>query len=1002
MTNNLKEFFPFVCENRECQTVYEKPKFLEVINLNGMVYAESVDHIYLGLTCVRCNWTTVKPVPMNTQDLDLRNLIIMPDPFSRCEIAQQIIEYETRKNKRESLHFQYMPAWDHSADSYDLLKASFESRIRGLKTGNMEYSLSDDDDFEYDVPIPYLIPSTDRLELRRRVESQTGRIALRRLYPDVPRYRYLIQCLSPPPILEVHEYTGAPEDYINLPGDPDVEIVNNQFVLLRNGVQNKKQRNDWWIHLLELSASKSIKSSSINLLRSRGFKTFSEKRFDEILHSILLELHADETKRIRLLTSRIGFEKRIWGHLESVFQQVVNKVCTELSLDPERKSLSDWVNRIEEGKALLVDAPIGLGKTYSITGVLSERSDLSAVVFMPTLKMCEEVVERLKTKSTQKRGTYDKDRLNGNNVEWAKDEDGEVIIGRNDLPVYKWKREFLQSEVYFVDGINKNECINFSKIIKSYRERKGWKKQDYCKKCKKAWDSTCRFLKHEENTKKARIVVTTHAQYDKFYNKSDLHNWYKVEAERENTKTKVLKRNVFIVDEDLVLTNCYQPTAVEYKHLDAFVKDFCDFLSDFDRTAKIIEKIETFSGKVGRCEENTIIPPIDKKFSIPDELLDNWKEDLTVEYDLESQYLEKSNGKVDLSELLVHAIRVGTTVERFDQWNAPYGKRFRIHFANPKYYDLSKMPSHVFFDGTLLDKRFLKKKLKNVRLEKMKINLKQLWQLRVYQNIFTDLPKKTTLNDKPYVETFVRDLLRELQEKRTNHKYFFLMSKYTKEEYFEHFLNREFAELNRVLCHYRYMKGINDAKDCDIGIVLGSYVMPIAAEFAMALEFVQNQITKRGMNIRLNDTFSWPGINAKRRFKNDYEIVGKLGDSLRLSEHRQGIGRTRHIFHDVDLYVISKDLVGDYEELAVIVTDQLRTDLFSRKERSDSQYLKVRQDVEKWLVDYDYGRITDIRKVTGLGRRIVRKHLYRMVEEDLLRRAKEGREYRYYKMDTIP
>jgi hypothetical protein len=196
------------------------------------------------------------------------------------------------------------------------------------------------------------------------------------------------------------------------------------------------------------------------------------------------------------------------------------------------------------------------------------------------------------------------------------------------------------------------------------------------------------------------------------------------------------------------------------------------------------------------------------------------------------------------------------------------------------------------------------------------------------------------------------------------------------------------------------MKGINDAKECDIGIMLGSYVMPISAEVAMALEFTQRQLLTKGKNIRLDETVSWKGGNARRVFRKDW-AVGSLGDILRLSEHRQGIARASYIFHDVELYALSKDPVNEYEDLAEIETDHFRTDLFSRQERSDSQYSTFKEDVFKWLSDHDHARVTDIRKAVGLGRRIARKHLYRMVDEKLLKKSKHGREFWYTKADTM-
>ena len=119
-------------------------------------------------------------------------------------------------------------------------------------------------------------------------------------------------------------------------------------------------------------------------------------------------------------------------------------------------------------------------------------------------------------------------------------------------------------------------------------------------------------------------------------------------------------------------------------------------------------------------------------------------------------------------ELIENALRLGVVVQR-------HGTVNKALFPNPKTYDLLNLPPHVFFDGTMIEKKFLKKfmgkKLHNVKLEKKKINVKVPWKLRVWQNENTDLPKKwkRLQNDKPKVEQFVRELLNECGN---NYKYF--------------------------------------------------------------------------------------------------------------------------------------------------------------------------------------------------------------------------------------
>ena len=41
-------------------------------------------------------------------------------------------------------------------------------------------------------------------------------------------------------------------------------------------------------------------------------------------------------------------------------------------------------------------------------------------------------------------------------------------------------------------------------------------------------------------------------------------------------------------------------------------------------------------------------------------------------------------------------------------------------------------------------------------------------------------------------------------------------------------------------------------------------------------------------------------------------LIDELIKALRLSEQRQALARTRYLFHDVDFYIVSKDLVIPY------------------------------------------------------------------------------------------
>ena len=102
-----------------------------------------------------------------------------------------------------------------------------------------------------------------------------------------------------------------------------------------------------------------------------------------------------------------------------------------------------------------------------------------------------------------------------------------------------------------------------------------------------------------------------------------------------------------------------------------------------------------------------------------------------------------------------------------------------------------------------------------------------------------------------------------------------------------------------MIAHYGNLRGINEAKSCDIGIMLGSFLPPDAVEAAMALEFIQDKLPKVVLSTE-NNLWTWCETNNVRTYKDDYAIVSEMAKTYRQSEHRQAIARTRYLFHDVD------------------------------------------------------------------------------------------------------
>jgi len=455
---------------------------------------------------------------------------------------------------------------------------------------------------------------------------------------------------------------------------------------------------------------------------------------------------------------------------------------------------------------------------------------------MPTNRLCEEVYMNLKQGIAINKGLEDCfDAVEEDNITWVR---------------YA-TREYLEDEVYWADGINETDCPNYDDFIKRYKDN--WiNKADICFRCNKK--NTCRFRKHREKAPESRIVITTHRQYDNWYKNFNMRKWF--QSGIENIEDAV-ERNFFIVDEDLVLSQCYQPTSLSPDETKAFVATIRSFLEQYDNTGDIREKINSLLGKIIQCDKTALIRPIAPDFKFPSKIKNDWQKSLPEQEDILPETLDWSERVGNHLELVESALRLGFVVQKYkQQYKDKEEQIYRVYFPNPKTYDLSRLPPHVFFDGTMLEEKFLGKKLLNVEFEKHLISVKPIWQVRVWQNLNSDLPRRRMAEDEPRAKAFVRQVLKDT----TGNKYLFITSKATKEAYLESFLREEYPNLNYVIMYYGNLKGINDAKDCDVCIMLGSFQLSDALVITMALEFLQEVLPEKDITLTEGNLWSLKAV----------------------------------------------------------------------------------------------------------------------------------------------
>jgi hypothetical protein len=937
--SNMETYSTF-CSNPNCDEPFDLDKAKAEIIESGVVYADCRDAIFQGYKCPDNNCPGIRFIKCarNNPVFDLRGFIIAPNSEHFPNVAEQIYLAEQSDNHHEFLKFKIIPAWDDETVSIRDLQQSFPE-------GMLDIAISSG--------TPYFMNQIEFQE-RRQSEIETGTIQLRRLYPDTPRFRNLLTILAPNRITEMVD-VGA----FRAEGDSAKEF---------------QEKNNAWRALLEEGGGKGLNEAVIELLRDKGVADLDENQVETLIVRELSNYHRKGAQLLQEQATQVGFEKTIWKSFESAFNDILHSVCTELALVPTRQELIGWVNKAEKGKALFVDAPMGLGKTYSIVEALADNLELSAVIFMPTKKLCEEIIRRLKGRIAANKG-----------IDYW-----EIYQNLNN-------RKFLESDVYYADGINPEECPHYWEIIQRYRQN--WiRRRDLCVKCQ--IERGCRFNSHWIEAPLSRIVVATHYKYNNFYRQSGIRKWYKdgyfkrdengdiINSEDDQPiKLDSVERNFFIVDEDIVLSQCYTPVSLKYRELHDFLATVRTFVDQFSGTEEINEKIFSLAGKVELCEKTSFIRPIDPDF--------RFTKTIRKEWDKSNNKLLKALSNIDEPpqivgnhlDLIEDAIRFGFVVQK-------YPGHHRIYFHNRKAYDLKKLPPHVFFDGTMINKRFLKKRLQGVKLERMKIRVKPLWDLKVSQNINTDLPIAGISSEQESVKNFLRFLFHQLD---SPHKFLILSSKTTWQRYLNEFLRVNFSHIDYVPGYFGNLRGINDAKDCDVGIMLGSYLPSDAVEITMALEFIQNILPKKAATITKNYFWTDKGSKGKRVYKRKYNIINEISKTLRYAEQRQAIARTRYLFHDVDFYVISKDPVREFEAYAQLVEDNFGEAFFKpRKERSDSKFQEIKEKILNLIMQE--GELTEMNLhcLTGHSRTTLRKHLKRMMDEKAPI-VREGKKYTFPK-----
>ena len=233
----------------------------------------------------------------------------------------------------------------------------------------------------------------------------------------------------------------------------------------------------------------------------------------------------------------------------------------------------------------------------------------------------------------------------------------------------------------------------------------------------------------------------------------------------------------------------------------------------------------------------------------------------------------------------------------------------------------------------------------------------------------------------------VKDILETNGKKKD---YFIVTSKTIRENYLEPYLRNQFHDYYLVFGHYGNLRGINDAQNCDVCIMLGGFDPSDAVEIAMAIEFIKDKLKQDKILATYGNLWAWSKTNSIRKYYDEFSVIEELAHAFKFSEYKQALARTRYISHDTKFYIILKNSVNEFETfLPKPITLQDRADLFqSRKQPSHKgkKHEEIKKDILDWLRKHEKVTATDIHEEYGHRRQTVGNSL-KMMDELVL---KEG------------
>lgn len=262
--------------------------------------------------------------------------------------------------------------------------------------------------------------------------------------------------------------------------------------------------------------------------------------------------------------------------------------------------------------------------------------------------------------------------------------------------------------------------------------------------------------------------------------------------------------------------------------------------------------------------------------------------------------------------------------------------------------NLAELPPHVFFDGTPPDDRVYQKVYGGATVERFPSTLRRIvpqpGSLKVIHTDTNDLYRTGIWQRGDDLKRYLKSVVRRERERQQAEQPLRLFVAGTKnhvravrEALATEWDGPPVVEEGAIppeegdyllLGYFGGLRGLNHAERCNVGVMLGTFLVQGAVSIARAMPSLLGLLPEAGCSVRdLIRRGSQPG-EPNAELVEAIRVVAREEEQYRRYEQMQVMTRTRHLNHPVRFYVVSRDLIQEYP---FISPDDYAVDLEGRE-----------------------------------------------------------------------